>query len=74
VLLRPGFDFVVLTDCPTAPVTLALDGAAFAIPALGEELIVCGDRYCFKSTSKFLNCSVTPAKHRWVRRASVLEK
>ena len=73
VLLHPGFDFAVLTDCPKDPVTHALDVAAFAIPTLGEKLIMYGEGDSASvwtgivsrvaKSPKYVNCSVTSANH-----------
>ena len=73
VLLHPGFDFAILTKCPSASISSALNVSAYAIPELGDELIVYGHGDSASvwtgfvsrvaTSPSFVNCSVTPAQH-----------
>jgi hypothetical protein len=72
VLPHPRFDFAILTICPSASISSALNVSAYAIPELGDELIVYGHGdsasvwtgiVSREATSpSFVNCSVTPAQ------------
>ena len=74
VLLHPEFDFAILPICPpSALISVALNVSEYAIPALGDELIVYGHGASASvwtgivsrvaNFENFVNCSITPAQH-----------
>ena len=74
VLLHPEFDFAILPICPpSALISVALNVSEYAIPALGDELIVYGHGASASVWTgivsrvanfvNFVNCSNTQAQH-----------
>ena len=72
--LHPAYDFAILTICPsTALISVALNVSEYAIPALGDEIIVYGYGDTASvwtgiisreaKVSSFVNCSEIPAQH-----------